>query len=470
MYGIKIEPKSDISITRQICCQLRKLMESGKLKSGVQLPPTRKFASELNVSRNTIVEVYEQLSAEGYLESRVGSGTFVSSGICMNIAKAENSNDSVTPSVASQLSNQDIIDFTPGIPDLSLVPTNLWGKYLRQASDNSYSIQNNFSNVMGDSDLRNILSEYVFRVKGIRCHPEQIMIVSGSSQGFLLIAQALLRSYNQIYIEDPTVNFTRNIFKQLHYKINPVPVDDNGMNISLSKFPLNPSLFLLTPSHQLPTGNVLSIQRRLQAIEIVEKTGGYIIEDDYDSEFRFKGIPIPPLQVLSPSKVIYVGTFSKTLFPGIRLGFIILPNRLVKLLKYTKDSMCMYTPIIDQIALANFIRDGHLDRHIYKMKTIYKKRRDLLVNCLHKYFNDKIRILGDAAGMHIQVEFKENGFPKIDWGNALEYNIIVESMEEYSILKNSNRNKIVLGYGNIDDLHIKEGIKRLYEFVNDSIS
>jgi GntR family transcriptional regulator/MocR family aminotransferase len=467
MYGIKIDAGLNISVTRQICSQIRALIESGELAGGMRLPPTRKIAGELNINRNTLVEVYEQLIAEGYLEGRVGSGTYVSA----EIRHASQAGPIAAPSSSFdkfERVKSGILYFETGIPDLAALPLNLWGRYLKQASENSSYLRENYSSILGDADLRSVLSQYIFRVRGIRCSPGQIMIVAGSSGGFLLIAQALSEAFDSIFVEDPTVDFTRDIFRHMNYKINPVEVDRNGMNMPDLNRLENRSLILLTPSHQFPTGSVLPIQRRLQAIKLAEATDSYLIEDDYDSEFRFKGIPIPPLQVLAPSRVIYLGTFSKTLFPGLRLGFIIIPEQLVNVFKEVKSELNMFTSIIEQRALAHFIRDGHLDRHIYKMKNVYKKRRAMLADCLDKYFGKDIAVVGDESGMHVQVEFRKDKFSGIDWNGAVAYGVKVDPVEEYCLIKGNHKNRIVLGYGNIGACDLEEGIKRLHQFILNS--
>ncbi len=464
MYGIKIDAGSNISITRQICSQMRTLIESGELKSGTRLISTRKMSGELNINRNTLVEAYEQLIAEGYLESRTGSGTYVLAGIR---SSPQESPASAPPSLAGRPrdAKKDVIEFETGIPDLTSLPVALWGKYLKQASDSPSYIQDNYSSVMGDIYLRRILSQYIFRVKGIRCDPLQLMIIAGASEGFRLIAQVMSGSFDSICLEDPTVDFTQNIFSYFNYKINPVEVDRNGMNIPALGKPGSPSLILLTPSHQFPTGSILSVQRRLQAIKLAEETGSYLIEDDYDSEFRFKGIPVQPLQVLAPSRVIYLGTFSKTLFPGLRLGFMILPAQLAGTFKETKSRLNMFTSIIEQRALAHFIRDGHMDRHIYRMKNIYKKRRALLVGFLDKYFGSSIAVIGDESGMHIQIEFKEGDFSGVNWEDTARYGVKVDPVEDYCLIKGKHLNRIVLGYGNVSGDKLEEGVKRLCQFV-----
>lgn len=472
MFGIRIDRNLELSLTRQICDQLRNLIEDNVLKSGERLASTRQMAEELRISRNIMIEVYEQLTAEGYLESKVGSGTYVADHIIHvgYIKKNKRKKNALRERILQDRDkiNDDMIYFEGGIPDLKLFPRKLWSKYLKLAVENSQSDIFNYGDIMGDYTLKKVLSDYIFRVKGIQCHPDQIIIVSGSSEGFMLLARAFKNKYKEIHVEDPTVNFIKNIFNNQNYQIKPIRVDQNGMKIEKLEGYCHPNLILLTPSHQFPTGSILTIQRRQRAIKIAEKTGSYIIEDDYDSEFRLKGIPIPPLQVLNPERVIYVSTFSKNMFPGLRLGFLVIPVDLINIIHTVKTRLNIRTSTINQRTLANFIKDRHLDRQIYRMKKEYKKRRALITSLLNKKFADDIILNGDKTGMHLQVEFHPDKHSQINWKHSEKYGVKVDTFEDYSLIKGKNSNKIVLGYGNLNSEQINTGIERLHRFLGES--
>jgi GntR family transcriptional regulator/MocR family aminotransferase len=271
---------------------------------------------------------------------------------------------------------------------------------------------------------------------------------------------------NSVYIEEPSVEFTKDIFKMMGYKINCLEVDSSGACVEVLEGEKEFKLALLTPSHQFPTGSILPVKRRLKMIEIAQKNSAFIIEDDYDSEFRFKGLPIQPLQVLSPSRVIYTGTFSKNMAPSLRLGYLIVAQELISRFKRIKSRLNMRTPTIEQKAMAEFIKSGCLERHIYRMKNIYSKRRTFLSSMLHEYYGNNAAILGDEAGMHIKVEFLQQAYNYIDWRKSIEYGVEIDSIEDFCIRKGNNRNKIILGYGSLDIPEIEEGVNRLYRFTS----
>ncbi|MFD0587397.1 PLP-dependent aminotransferase family protein [Paenibacillus sp. GCM10027627] len=466
MYGIYIEKGSPLSVTRQICGQLRSVIESGGLAAGTRLLPTRVLAKEWGIARNIVIEAYEQLTAEGYLEGRTGSGTFVAEGIAtptQTRLQEPLQKQEVTESVS--FSSRDIIDFATGLPDQTLFPRGLWAKYVKKAAEADAGHVSGYGNLLGDPGLRAAIADYLYRTKGIDSPPERIMIVSGSSEGMLLTALALSADYHSVYVEDPTIGFARDIFSALNYRLVPVGVDHNGMDLdNLTRFEKG-HLALLTPSHQFPTGSLLSIQRRQKAIRMAEEAGAYLLEDDYDSEFRLKGIPVPPMLALSPARVIYMGTFSKTLSPGLRIGFLIAPPNLVGTIAATKERLNLFTPLTMQKALDAFIRDGQLERHILAMKKVYKKRRALLKERLQSSFGADISILGDEAGMHLQVRFHSPLVAELPWHDTERFGFQIERTCEYKISESPYPQGIVLGYGNLSNKEIEEGVARIQRFV-----
>ncbi|GIQ69052.1 PLP-dependent aminotransferase family protein [Xylanibacillus composti] len=465
MFGIYLDPASRTPVTSQLCNQLRQKIEYGELAEGTRLPPTRRLAQEFGIARNIAIDAYEQLIAEGYLIGQPGSGTYVAEGIRLTATSRSNAEMPVMiPGIDDQPKAKDLIDFTVGTPDLQSFPRKIWAKYLKTAAETAPGELYDYGDIRGVQELRVEIAAYLHRTRGMRCHSGQIMIVSGSSEGMALIAQAMRPSFASVYLEDPTIEFAQHIFFHAHYGITPMEVDASGMRLhEISRFQ-NGHLMLLTPSHQFPTGSILSIRRRQHAVRLAEQADAYIIEDDYDGDFRLKGVPIPSLHTLNPDRVIYVGTFSKTLAPGMRIGFLVVPPALLGRFAELKENLNLRAQAVPQAALAQFMKDGRLDRHIHKMKGIYRARRNVLVNALKQKFGDWFRIRGDEAGMHVLLEV--TGEPWIDsWQHSAAFGVRVHEVEDYCLLKGKRTHQIVLGYGNVQKEDIETGIERLHQFV-----
>ena len=474
MFGILIDRSSERSVTAQLCDQIRRLIETGAMPRGTRLPATRSLAKELGIARNVAIEAYEQLIAEGYLVGRVGSGTFVAEGISASAGvrtagsripfdRMRVAGPAVREAPKGGKGRDGVIRFATGVPDLERFPRGRWARYLKEAAAECAF---DYGDVRGEEALRQEIAAFLFRSRGMRAEPDRIMITGGSSDGFDLAARALRPWFDSVFLEDPTIEITSHIFDRTGYRIEPVPVDDSGMRVhEIGSFPEG-RLMVLTPSHQYPTGGILSIQRRLHAVRLVEKAGACIVEDDYDGDFRLKGVPIPPLCTLAPERVIYAGTFSKTLAPGLRLGFLVLPGGLAGTFAEFREAANLRMPAAPQLALARFIRDGHLERHIYRMRTVYRNRRSLLIEALNRHFGGRAVIRGDEAGMHLLVEFPHLAEAP-DWSQAAEYGVVVEPVEDYCMVRGLRTRQIVLGYGNVRECDIEPGIERLNRFVRE---
>ena len=384
MLWIKIDRLSDISLTRQIYEDLRNKILNKELIGGEKLPSSRKLASELSVSRNTIIEVYEQLIAEGYLESIEGSGTYVSKGSSLEKYINYYTYDVVYKHTKeNKKESKGYIDFITGTPDLSLLPRIQWAKCLKEACLDAPMSSLNYTSSAGIYDLRVSISKLILRTKGIKSDPGQIIVLSGSAEGFLILSRLLGVRSKEVIIEDPSYNGIKNILKNLNIKLYPVPADDKGINIDSIPEQKKVDFIIVTPSHHFPLGGVLPVQRRIKLIEFSRKNGVYIIENDYDSEFRYTGYPISSLHLLDPHHVIHVGTFSESMYPGIRLGYMIVPENLVRDCKKIKGSLGLIKSSIKQIAFSYFIKRGYFERHLNRMKKIYLKKREIIIQCLN---------------------------------------------------------------------------------------
>ncbi|MFF5996904.1 PLP-dependent aminotransferase family protein [Lysinibacillus sp. KU-BSD001] len=464
MLWIPIDRSLDIPLIRQVYQQIRERILKGELQAGEKLPSTRELSDGLKVSRNVILEAYDQLMAEGFLTSRTGSGTFVGEGTFLEPLKKPPLFH--TFNLASDTNEDDhIINFRSGIPALDLFPRKTWAKL-------SYAVWNDTSNAMfgydipeGRPELRKALSRYLLKTRGVNCHPEQIVITSGATQALMLVSKLLLSPNDTVVMEDPITDDIQTIFTTTGSALYPIPVDEYGMKTSLLPVHTNPKFVFVTPSHQFPLGGTLPIQRRIQLIEYSRQMNCYVVEDDYDSEFRYEGSPVSSLQGLEPDRVLYVGSFSKILSPALRIGYLILPLHLVEKCRKLKWFSDLHTPSVDQLILTRFIEEGYLERHITKMKKIYKKRRDFLIDCINTTFLNKVTIFGYSTGLHLILELPDCHFSIQVLKQIEQAGVKVYSVEDHTIEKGNHLNRIILGYGHLNNEEIKEGITRLYNAI-----
>ncbi|MBP2636488.1 MAG: GntR family transcriptional regulator [Firmicutes bacterium] len=451
-----------LPLINQIYEAIRKQILSGNLTAGYKLPSTRELAHELQVSRNVVLNAYDQLLAEGYLESRTGSGTFIA---CGAVLEKAHELPNLPPSLnKSQPLRKDIIDFRPANPALNFFPSQGWNRLISTVYLSSTPDCFGYGRPEGRPELRQAIASYLWPARGVKCHPEQIIITNGASQAFNIIAKVLLTPNDQVIVEDPLTIEIQKLLRSTGATLVPVPVDDNGLKTDLIPSACKPKLFFVTPSHQSPLGEVLPIQRRIQLIREAQTVDGYIVEDDYDSEFRYLGQPISSMQGLAPDRVIYVGTFSKVLSPGLRIGYLILPPNLIEQFREAKWAFDRCVPIMNQLTLARFITTGHLRKHIVAMKKIYRERRNTLIQSLITSFRENVIISGDSSGLNLVATIDDTRFDEIS-SQALTFGIRIYPVEEHSIVKGFHRNKLVLGYGNLEQAQLVTGITRLQQFV-----
>lgn len=454
-----IDKKSDISLIRQVYKQIKELILKGKLVEGNKLPSTRWLSEDLKISRNVILEAYDQLMAEGYIESKQGSGTVVAKGIYFKKVETE-PKDKLLNSIEKR-KDSNCIDFRSGIPALEMFPKKEWGNLFNKVCSNVKYSAFAYCEPEGVMELRQVLSEYLFRVRGICCKADQIMIISGSTQGLSLISKMLYESSAEVIVEDPIHQGLLNVIKSFGYSITPNSVDEKGIKTDMLNASTNVKFVYVTPSHQFPLGGVLPIQRRIELVKFAEKNNCCIIEDDYDSEFRYEGQPISSLYELEPNRVIYVGSFSKVLAPSLRLGYMILPDALIPKYKNAKMYTDVHTESISQLVLAKFMSDGKLEKHIWKMKKEYKKKRQALINNLDSNFPNEYIVRGQATGLHLVAEFKSIIFTEELLKKIMEKEVKVYPVEKYALEKGKHINKIILGYGHLSIEEIEDGVKRL---------
>ena len=469
MFGIRLDRASAVSLPQQLTSEIRSRILEGRLTRRDKLPPSRILAKDLCVARNVVVQAYEQLLVEGYLTSRVGSGTFVTD---LEIPHADRQARLVAtrarpaPSPAPGTAD---ISFNPGLPDLGRFPRLLWAKTLKEVCIGARPGAFGYGSVQGERALREALVGYLWRSKGIECHPEQLVIVSGAAQGTDLLAR-LRHTAGTVVFEDPGYDHVRQIFKHNGLGLTPIPVDGRGLRTDALPARGRCAFIYVVPSHQFPLGGILPIERRLVLLEYARRRGALIIEDDYDSEFRYCGEPIQSLRHLAPDLVVYVGTFSKIFSPGLRLGFMILPDHLTQTVCRLKEELNMRTPPLEQLALARFIEGRLLDRHIFRMKRIYQGKRKCLIEALGRAFGHRVRITGEDAGLHLLVEFLDRDFQRADFPRLAKRGVKVDWVEDYASRKGLHRNQLVLGYGGLEPDQIEEGVLRLKALVTGAVS
>jgi GntR family transcriptional regulator/MocR family aminotransferase len=459
MVWIDIDKTAATPLIRQIYEQIRFSILSGKLKAGDKLPSTRALASELGISRIVVMEAYEQLGAEGYIESRQGSGTTVSDGIYLDTVQKPQPRQHRAPfSISEQKS--ELIDFRGGIA-MDLFPRKEWGRLLQKTCLEMPDALFGYDQSKGRIELREAIAAYLLRARGIDCSPVQIFITSGTTQSLAILARILYTPGAEAVMEDPSSKHALRIISGEHYNIVPVPVDRNGLQTDQIVITENTKLVFVTPSHQFPLGEVLPIQRRIELVNRVKDTGCYIIEDDYDSEFRFGGHPISSMYGCDPARVIYLGTFSKAFSPALRLGYVIVPEALKSRFFSCKADMDVHSAPLEQLAMARFMDEGGYERHISRMKKAYYQRQQTVLKALQDAFPGRHTVSGASTGLQLVVEFSGVAFTEQLLKDAVKAGICLYPIETYAIKKGRHPHKIALGYGHLTPEQILEGIGRL---------
>jgi GntR family transcriptional regulator / MocR family aminotransferase len=431
---------------RQLASGLRDAIRTGRLAPTTRLPSTRVLAADLGVSRRLVVDAYSQLTAEGFLLSRHGSGTRVAT---VDAASAPERD------VAEGKKDFDI-DFAPGAPDLSSFPRHLWLRALRQGLAEIESQSFGYTSPQGLHTARVAVADYLRRTRGVLADPEHIVLCSGATQAIALLASVL--PGQTLAMEDPGFWLHRMVLR--HNGIDPVavPVDDDGLDVA-ALTASGATTMLATPAHQSPTGVVLSAARRNALVQWA-RADHLVIEDDYDAEYRYDRAPVGALQGIAPDRVVYVGSTSKTLAPGLRIGWMVLPTHLVGAVTLSKGLADTGSSVMDQIAFARLLTTGGYDRHLRQMRRRYLARRNALLLALTRYLPEAA-VLGAAAGVHLTVRFPD-GFPIMRLvRRAAEMRVHVEPLAPCYADPDSAPPGLMLGYANLSESQILTGVQRL---------
>lgn len=421
--GVVVDRSGPVSLQRQIFEQIRDLILSGRTPAGLRLPSSRKFSVELGVSRNSVTAAFDQLIAEGYVEARTGAGSFVTEHLPEETLSARAGPEMEKPEagIPAQVSRRGQIladtrsgrslrraKFSPGLPALDHFPSEIWARYLARSWRNpDVSLYSGMA-AAGYLPLREAIADYLNSVRAADCSSEQIIIVSGAQQAMAIAAQVLTDHGDSVFVEDPGYKGIHGALLATGLERVPVPVDEEGFDIELAEeMSAETKVASVTPSHQYPLGVTMSLPRRLKLLDWANRTGGWIIEDDYDSEYRYSGRPLAALQGLeADSRVAYIGSFSKVLFPSLRIGYLVVPKALSETFVRVRSALDDHPSAIAQPALARFMQDGHFASHIRKMRRLYQGRRQKLIEVLSTHGNDLFDIDPSESGMHVVVRFR----------------------------------------------------------------
>ncbi|MBI1734055.1 MAG: PLP-dependent aminotransferase family protein [Candidatus Rokubacteria bacterium] len=472
--------RDDGPLSHQVYAALRRAILAGELAAGARLPSTRGLARDLDVSRNTVLLAYDQLLAEGYIGGRPGSGTYVAETLPDAPRPAVGSGTPRTSARPPRLSayGRRVVDvrggttprrdgrvpydFRYGRPTVAEFPHAVWRRLLaRHARPTAASMS--YGPREGTPALREAIAAYLRRVRGVVCDAARVLVVNGSQQALDLAARVLLDPGDRVVLEEPHYQGARWAFHAAGARLVPVPVDGDGLDVArLARAP-RARLAYVTPSHQFPTGVVMSLTRRLALLEWARANDAWVVEDDYDSEYRYGGRPIEAVQGLDRAgRVIYAGTLSKVLFPALRLGYLVLPPALVEPFRAAKWVTDRHSPTLEQEVLAEFIAEGHFERHLRRARTRHAARRAALLAALASHLGDRVEVVGANAGVHVLVWLRDvsaRALPAVI-AAAGRSGVGVYSIAPY-FFRPPRRAGLILGYAPLTERQIREGIARL---------
>nr|WP_297352191.1 PLP-dependent aminotransferase family protein [uncultured Caldimonas sp.] len=469
-------------MNRRLFDLIRQAILSGHLQAGQKLPPTRELAMELCLGRNTVLYAYERLEDEGFTVSRVGSGTYVShtvphAAMVQSVGRTDLASDAVQRTGRAVLSRrvQALLAaagradhrggaFTPGIPDTSSFPRATWHRLMTRVWRTASAELMDHGSRGGYPPLQRAIAEHFRLARGVRCEAEQVVITQGAHHGLDLCARLLADAGDRALIEDPCCGRVRSIFSSAGLHLQPARVDRQGLDpgsFAVNDADVAPKLVFVTPSCQHPRGEIMSLARRRTLIEMAHRTGAWIIEDDRDGEFHYEGLPLPCLQGLDAHRrTVYVGGFSTSLHPGLKMGFVVLPAEMVDPFQRLQAELHRGGLLIHQATLAEFMADGHYAAHVRRMRKIYGRRRALLVSELNRQLGDGVRVVGGQAGLHVTVELTHANDALVS-DAALARGIVAPCLSSYYHDRASAVHGLVLGYGCVPDDQIPMAVSTL---------
>lgn len=482
-----LNPSAPEPLQRQLYHRLREAILSGRLAPGAKLPSTRGWAEALNLARNTVLGAFEQLLAEGYLESRHGSGTYVALALPGGLARGVTKGPRPAPRSRAprRLSKRgrllartplmapheippgarEPVSFRPGVPAVDAATLQDWKRAARRIDRLPRRLLG-YGAPEGYEPLRRAIASYLATARGVRCSYEQIVIVNGSQQALDLAARVLLDPGDAAGVEDPGYLGAKGAFLAAGARIVPVPVDAAGADVSSIRG-ARPRVVYVTPSFQYPLGVTMPLARRLALLAWASRTGAWILEDDYDSEYRYAGRPLAALQGLDDDgRVLYIGTFSKTMFPALRLAYAVAPPDLVAAFAGARRLCDHHSPVFEQAVLAEWIEAGRFARHLRRMRALYRERQRLLVAAVREHAAGLLEVQPADAGMHLVAWLPPGWNDRAAATHAAQAGIETLALSRFA-LKPPKRGALLLGYTALDAAQIRAGIRRLAEALRD---
>ena len=469
--------KNDRELWRWLYQQLRLAIQDGRLRTGTRLPSTRDIARQYELSRGTVVAAFDQLHAEGYTRVEAGSGTYVETNLqhpstatisrkpvaarkSVTLSKiAANMVESVFVLPASRSIGRAFRSWEPAI---DLFPTDLWARVsarvMRRAPRSLYGQ----GEALGYRQLRVAIAEYVGSARGVRCTPDQVLVVTGAQQGLDLISRILLNPGDHIWVEDPGYFLAKSAFRAVGAKLIPVKVDKQGIDVSAGiRSSPRAKLAYVSPANQFPLGVTMSAERRIALLDWAQKSGAWVIEDEYDAEYRYGGRPVASLQSLDrDGSVIYIGTFTKMLFNALRIGFVVLPEPLVDAATRLRSVMDRHPPTLDQAILAEFMNEGYFGQHVRKMRGIYAERLSILRSECKKQLGDVLDVEDAIAGMRTIGWLQNEASDKDIAARARDAGLNLFSVSDFTI-KYRQRPALILGFAGCDAKELQRGVSVL---------
>ncbi len=460
---------------RQVYLHLRRAILDGTFRAGERLPSTRDLAEQHGVSRTVVLLAYDQLLAEGFAAGRAGSGTYVSGGLARPTPGATGSQvklrltrfGSGAVAAWSRLSLPEQrggalpFDFAFGRSDIETFPFEMWRRTLLRCARRASAAQLDYGPASGSTALRSAICLHLRRSRAVVCDPSQVIVVNGSQQALDLIARVLIAPGDRVVIEDPGYQGTREVLLASGARLCPVPVDCDGLDPA--RLPAGARVAFVTPSHQFPTGAVLPLARRLRLLEWARRRAAVVVEDDYDGEFRYRGQPLESLQGLDGgARVIYVGTFSRTVFSALRIGYLVVPAALLPALTFAKWLSDRHTATLEQQALAEFIEGGIYERHLRRTRRRNSQRRQALLESIEEHLGGRVAVSGDAAGTHVVLWPTRRTCEEAVIAAAAARGVGVYGVSRL-YLRATPRTGLMLGYERLREGQIREGIRRLAE-------